>query len=128
MLEDFPVLQPDHPVGKLGQIQIMGNDNQCLMKGRCSHFQQSSDILRRLHVEAAGRLVRQDNRGLCDQSPCNRRTLLRPAGKHMGVIVQMVIQSQKLYKAGKIIRIGPGVIQGQRKNNIFPEGLICTQR
>ena len=86
----------------------MGDHYQCLMKCGSGHFEKSCNILRGLHIKTSGGFIRQDNGRLCDQCPCDGRTLLRSAGKHMRESIQMVLQPQHFYKAGKIPGIRPG--------------------
>ena len=86
-LHYFSIFQPDDTICKLGQIKIVGNHNQSLVKSCSGHFEKPGNILCRFDVKAAGWFISKNNRRLCNQRPCNRRTLLRPAGKHIRIIV-----------------------------------------
>ena len=66
LLDDPPIPQAHHPVGELGQLLVVSDQDQGLVKGFCRHFQKPRHILAGLRVEAPGGLVRQDDGRLCD--------------------------------------------------------------
>lgn len=100
----------------------MGDDKQCLMKGGGGQPEQPGDILRGLHIKAAGGLVGKDDRGLCDQCPCNRGTLLCAAREHVREGIKICLKPQQMNQSGKVRRIRPGVIKTQGKQNILKTG------
>ena len=96
---NFPILNTDNPICKLGDLVVMGNHHKGLVKLLAAYFQQAEDIAARPAVEVARRFVCQYNRRFRYQSAGNSDALLLAAGKIVRHIVQLIFQTQQdVYK------------------------------
>ena len=56
---NFPILNTDNPICKLGDLVVMGNHHKGLVKFLAAYFQQAEDIAARPAVEVARWLICQ---------------------------------------------------------------------
>ena len=94
LLDDLTVGHEDHPVGHLaGEAHLVGDDHHrdVLFVGQIDHDIQH--FLNGLRVQRTGRLIEQDDLGLCAQRPRNGDALLLAAGKLGRVDVRLIPQA-----------------------------------
>ena len=86
MLDNFPVLEGDHPAGAAGQIIVMG-DHQYGFTTGSQPDQQVEDLFCCVRIQVAGRLIGNDDLRVVSQGASNGCTLLLPAGELAGELV-----------------------------------------
>ena len=90
-----PIFDPHCSVGDLRKLCIVGDDDEGLVKSRSAGLEQTSDVVGRFHVKAAGRLVSEHDLWLCDQGASDGNTLLRAAGERMRLCIKMARKTEK---------------------------------
>ena len=78
---DLTVFQVQDAVGQVDEVRVVGGDQGGYPLGLHDDPQQAHDLLGRLGVELAGRLVRQQDVGAPGQGPGDRDPLLLAAGQ-----------------------------------------------
>ena len=81
-------------VGDIGQIHVVGNDYQCLMKIVTHFLKIFMDQPRILCVEIARGFIRQNDLGLIELGPCDGDALLFTSGELTGFVMHSVGKSE----------------------------------
>src|SRR4051794_19750369 len=80
VVDDQAVAHPDDPLGVLGDVVLVGDQDDRLARV-VEPAEHVHDLVARLGVEVAGRLVGQDDVGVVDQRAGDRHPLLLAAGE-----------------------------------------------
>ncbi|AIB13926.1 hypothetical protein ABAZ39_18485 (plasmid) [Azospirillum argentinense] len=99
ILRQPPVADEDAAMASGGDRWVMGDDDDRGADVPIEGDQRGHDVLGRLAVEIAGRLIRQQNGGLTDQRPGDRHTLALAARHLVREMVQAVGQTD-LFQSG----------------------------
>lgn len=86
--QNAPVLDPDHPVGHLRQLQIVRDHDERLVPGFHGKLQKAEHVLSVSGIQISRGLVGEDQRRPHDERPSDGRPLLPAAGKLLRKSVQ----------------------------------------
>ena len=87
LVGDQPVGNVDRAIGVGGHFGVVRYDDDRDALG-VQPLEHPQDLVARLRIEVAGRLVGQQERGTIDEGPCNRHPLLLAAGHLRRLVVQ----------------------------------------
>src|SRR5712692_9780984 len=93
VFDDLAVAEPHDPPGKLRDVPLVRDEHDGL-SGVVQLLEDGHDLLGRLRIEVARRLVGQHQLGLVDERPRDRDALLLPAGE---LARQMVLAAREAH-------------------------------
>ena len=102
---NLPVAHVDDAVGDGGGLGIVGDHEHGLPEFAVGEAEHVEDRVGVFGVEIAGRLVGENDGGLCNQRAGDRNALLFAAGKLGRAMVEAAGDVEQLGKAGKELRV-----------------------
>ena len=87
---DDPVRYPDNSFGRLGDVLVVGHENDGNPFFLIELFKYAQDFLAGSGVEVAGGFIGEEQGGVVDQGPGDGDTLLLSAGELRGFMVEML--------------------------------------
>lgn len=88
------LLQFDDSIGLFGEIQIMGDHDECVAMLGADSLQDVNDALCSFDVKIARRFVRKDDVGIVDKGTRDGDTLLFTAGQFARAVVESFRQAE----------------------------------
>ena len=92
---DAAVLHGDFAVGKVGELFVMGDDDECLPHLVAKVEEEAVKFLLVLCVKGTTRLIGEHDIGLVDKRSCDCHTLFLAAGEFVGLVRSTVGKSHE---------------------------------
>jgi hypothetical protein len=94
--DQLSLVEVQDALGTLGGTRVVRDEQNGFVQIAIEGIEQVEDFLGRARIEITGWLVRDDQRGIGDDRPCDADTLLLTAGQLAGTVLEPIRQSNQV--------------------------------